>query len=82
MVALIEGTKAPDFALKSPQGKHYSLSGALEKSLLVLITIFNIYIERIAERAAPESVLAVCQDLDETLQISPILPNCWTKNWM
>lgn len=74
MVALIEGIEAPDFVPKSLQGKQYSESGALEKSPPVLITIFNIYIKRIAERAEPASVLAVCQDFDESLGVSPILP--------
>lgn len=42
MVALIEGTEAADFKDKSPQGKQYSLRGALKIVHLWLITNFKI----------------------------------------
>lgn len=43
MVALIEGSKAPDFQLKTSRDEVQSLGQALERFPLVLITIFKVH---------------------------------------
>ena len=43
MVALIEGSKAPDFQLKTSRDKVQSLGQALARFPLVLITIFKVH---------------------------------------
>ncbi|SRR5579883_1659427 len=72
MVALIEGTKAPDFELQSLEGSQYSLKKALSKSDYVVLAFFKVscpvcqltlpYIERL-HKAHPETpVWGISQD--------------------
>ncbi len=42
MVALIEGTKAPDFKLITSSGSHYSLLDELKNQSLVLLAFFKV----------------------------------------
>jgi peroxiredoxin len=72
MVALIEGTSAPTFTLKSLDNKPYSLSTALEESPLLLLAFFKVdcpvcqmtapYIQRLKDRHPGAAIVGISQD--------------------
>lgn len=71
MVALIEGTSAPTFTLKSLDNKSYSLSTALEESPLLLLAFFKVdcpvcqttapYIQRLKDRHPGAAIVGISQ---------------------